>query len=133
MVRKLFFLTIIAIIIIGVLYYYDIWDTRQKLDEIKKTSEEKVDELKAHRVNVIREARMMLDIELKTGYDLENRPCLSEELVPGWAVDIVHQPTTEVDSMLKNQCRLYQEGKVPNIIYMDEFGHIIDEGIKMGF
>jgi len=133
MLRKLLFLTIILAVGIGIAYYMNVSVVRNQMDEIISISEQKINELKGHRANAIRQARKLLDEKLKSGYDLENRPCLAEEIVPGWAIDIVHQPIEEVDMLEINQCQSYLEGKVENIILMDEFGHQIKDGIKLGF
>ena len=126
------YLTIITAIVIGVLYYKNVSVVRKSVDEAFRKSEEKISEIRGHKVNAIRQARSLLDQKLKSGYDLENRPCLAEEIVPGWAVDIVHQPIEEVDNLLQNQCQFYLEGKVKNLILMDEYGHTVINGIKIG-
>lgn len=132
MLRKILFLTIIVAVIIGFLYYKNVAVVRDRIDQVIKESEERIAEIRGHKANVIREARSLLDEKLKSGYDLENRPCLAEEIVPGWAVDLVHQPISEVDKLPENQCQSYLEGRVKNLILMDEFGHIVDGGIKIG-
>ena len=89
-------------------------------------------EIRGHKTNALRQARTLLDQKLKSGYDLDTRPCLAEEIVPGWAIDLVHQPIEEVDKLPQNQCQKYISGEVENIILFDEFGHQISNGIKLG-
>ena len=109
MFKKLFYLLVIGAIVIGFLYYRKIKIVQKYVDETIALSAEKLTKLKGHKSNVMRQARKLLDQKLKSGYDLTNRPCLSEEIVPGWAIDIVHQPISEVDSLDENQCQLYLE------------------------
>ncbi len=47
--------------------------------------------------------------------DLSPGPCVAEQIVTGWACDIVHSPPDPVDDIADNQCAQYPE-LVPNII-----------------
>ncbi|MBU1164062.1 hypothetical protein KKA15_00695 [Patescibacteria group bacterium] len=131
--KKLLLLTIIIAIVIGVAYYKNVKIVRESMDKIIASSEEKLDDFKSNKANAIREGRKMLDEKLISGFDLEKRPCLAEEIVPNWAIDIVHNPLEDVDSEAENQCQSYLEGRVENIILMDEYGHQIEDGMKFGF
>ena len=132
MFKILFYLLVIGVIVIGFLYYREVEIVQKYVDETIAVSEEIVTQLKGHKSNAIRQARRLLDQKLKSGYDLVNRPCLAEEIVSGWAIDIVSQPITDKDRMKENQCQLYLEGKVKNLIIMDEYGHIITNGPRIG-
>ena len=50
--------------------------------------------------------------ELKSGTDLSNGPCLSNNISPGWICDVAHNPRTDVDNKPENQCPEY--GKSAN-------------------
>lgn len=47
--------------------------------------------------------------------DLSAGPCVAEQIVTGWACDIVHSPPNPVDDIVDNQCVQYPT-LVPHII-----------------
>jgi len=53
------------------------------------------------------------------GQDFDQGPCLSNEIAPDWACDIIHQPRQEVDSAPENQCEAYQTGRVSHLVEVD--------------
>lgn len=57
--------------------------------------------------------------------DFSTGPCLSNALMPGWVVDIVHNPRTSVDNLPENQCSAYIEGKVVHFVELDQEGNLI--------
>ncbi|RJR31027.1 hypothetical protein C4569_03245 [Candidatus Parcubacteria bacterium] len=132
MIKKLISYFIVIVAGVAILYYANVSIIKEGVRRAVFEAETKINEIKSHKLNAINQARILLDARLKSGYDLENRPCLSEEIVPGWAVDVVHQPFEETDRMPKNQCQLFLQKKVKNIIFLDEYGHVIDNGIKLG-
>lgn len=58
---------------------------------------------------------------------LDAGPCIAEELetVPGWSVDIAHEPRQDVDVDPANQCQLYREGKTEHFVELDPDGELI--------
>jgi len=59
------------------------------------------------------------------GQDLSNGPCLSNNLMPDWVLDIAHDPRQSVDNLPENQCSAFREGEAHHFIEMDESGKII--------
>lgn len=57
--------------------------------------------------------------------DLSNGPCLSESLMPGWAVDIVHSPRLPMDDLPENQCQLYPKGQAKHFVELDIDGNLV--------
>jgi len=49
---------------------------------------------------------------IDAGQDLNNGPCLSNEIAPDWVCDVVHNPRQNVDNDLANQCSAW--GKTAN-------------------
>ncbi len=39
--------------------------------------------------------------------NLTNGPCLSNEIIPNWVCDVVHNPRTAVDNLAENQCSAF--------------------------
>src|SRR3989338_4624598 len=44
------------------------------------------------------------------GYDFSNGPCLTNDLLPDWVVDTVHNPRSNIDDLPENQCQAFREG-----------------------
>lgn len=59
------------------------------------------------------------------GTDFSQGPCLSQEVVPGWAVDVAHDPRQPVDDLPANQCASYREGRVRHFVELDPEGRLI--------
>ena len=59
------------------------------------------------------------------GLDMSNGPCLTNELVPDWVVDVAHSPRQSVDSKAENQCSAFMEGKAKHFIELDIEGNLI--------
>lgn len=56
---------------------------------------------------------------------LAKGPCLSEEVVSGWCVDIAHDPRRSVDEERANQCRRYLDGDVDHLVELAPNGDFI--------
>lgn len=57
--------------------------------------------------------------------DFSSGPCLSNALMPGWVVDIVHNPRLPIDDLPGNQCPAYIEGKAEHFVELDTEGRLI--------
>ena len=57
--------------------------------------------------------------------DLENGSCLTNDLIPNWVADIVHNPRQPVDNLPENQCPAYLEGRAKHFVELDQKGNII--------
>ena len=59
------------------------------------------------------------------GIDLENGPCLSNNLMPDWVADIAHNPRQDIDNQPENQCSAFREGKAHHFVELNEQGNVI--------
>jgi hypothetical protein len=59
------------------------------------------------------------------GMDLSDGPCLAEEIIPDWAVDIAHSPRQPVDNLPQNQCRSWRERRVRHFVELDPDGNVM--------
>jgi len=51
------------------------------------------------------------------GTILTDGPCLSEEIVEGWACDVAHKPNIDlIDNNPNNQCKLYNKKNIPHLV-----------------
>ncbi|MDA8218912.1 MAG: hypothetical protein M0Z94_15000 [Dehalococcoidales bacterium] len=59
------------------------------------------------------------------GMDFSNGPCLSQEIVPDWCVDMAHNPRQPADDLPENQCQSFREGRVKHFVELDPDGNLI--------
>lgn len=59
------------------------------------------------------------------GLDLSRGPCLAEEVIPDWCVDVAHSPRQEVDNLPVNQCESWLAGRVHHFVELDPEGNVI--------
>ena len=58
------------------------------------------------------------------GRDLSLGPCLSNDLMKDWVVDIVHDPRESTDDLSSNQCQAYLEGRAKHFVELDTSGNL---------
>ncbi len=73
----------------------------------------------------INQAKFIYSQRKSMGENFSNGPCLSNALMPGWVVDIVHSPRSSIDDLLENQCPAYIEGKAAHFVELDTEGNLI--------
>ncbi len=73
----------------------------------------------------INQAKHLYNLEKQAGRDFSTGPCLSEVLLPGWVLDIVHSPRLPIDDLPSNQCLNYREGKASHFVELDTNGNLI--------
>ncbi|MDI3298755.1 MAG: hypothetical protein QJR08_06265 [Bacillota bacterium] len=79
----------------------------------------------ARRAEAIRAAEELFRAKLAEGVDMSNGPCLAQEVVPDWAVDVAHDPRQPVDDLPQNQCASYRQGHVHHFVELDPQGRLI--------
>lgn len=57
--------------------------------------------------------------------DLSSGPCLSNNLIPDWVLDIAHNPRTSVDDQPENQCPAFRSGQAHHFVELDPDGNLI--------
>lgn len=73
----------------------------------------------------IEKAEELFEQKLAEGMDMNDGPCLSDEIIPDWVVDVAHSPREPVDNLSKNQCSAYREGKAHHFVELDPEGNLI--------
>lgn len=71
------------------------------------------------------QARHIYNQKKISGEDLSSGPCLSNALLPGWVLDIAHNPRQEIDDLPQNQCSGYREGGAQHFVELDPEGNLI--------
>lgn len=73
----------------------------------------------------INQAKYLYSQRKKLGEDFSSGPCLSEALLPGWVVDISHNPRLPIDDLPSNQCQTFREGRAKHLVELDINGNLI--------
>lgn len=91
----------------------------------KGTSRSHSNGFDSEREEAIRRAKQLFEHIQREGRDLEAGPCISEEILPGWCVDIAHDPRQPEDNLPQNQCQSYRTGRVRHFVELDPKGNVI--------
>ncbi len=75
--------------------------------------------------NAIAAAISLYSTRVKEGMNMSKGPCLTNDLVPDWVVDIVHVPRVGVDDFPENQCQAYLEGRAHHFVELDNSGNLV--------
>jgi hypothetical protein len=84
-----------------------------------------MDDAMNRRDEAIRKAKELFEQKKREGMDFSSGPCLSDEIVPDWCVDVAHNPREAIDDEPRNQCRSYREGRVHHSVELDPDGNVI--------
>jgi len=124
MKKILFFLLLIALIV-GVSYYKDYGRTRIYIEDSLITIVNLDKTLLNNKSVAMREARNRFQESIANGVSLAEGPCLAELLVPGWSLDIVHNPKEAIDREREHQCKYFLDGLTERLIEYDTIGNFI--------
>ncbi len=80
---------------------------------------------KAAKDIAISKAKDLFKQKLAEGLDMSNGPCLSNEIIPDWVVDVAHNPREAIDNQPENQCSAFREGKAHHFVELDPMGNLI--------
>ena len=81
--------------------------------------------LKNEVATAINQAKHLYNLEKQAGRDFSSGPCLSNALLPGWVLDIAHNPRQPIDDLAENQCMAYREGRALHFVELDVNGNLI--------
>lgn len=73
----------------------------------------------------VNQAKSLFLEKKNAGLDLSNGPCLTNDLIPGWVADIVHNPRIGADNQAENQCPAFLEGRASHFVELDLDGNLI--------
>lgn len=74
---------------------------------------------------VILNAQEIYQKAVKQGVDLSSGPCLADDEIPDWVVDVAHNPRQPIDDLPENQCPSYRSGKAKHFVELDPAGNVI--------
>lgn len=81
--------------------------------------------MESDRDRAIRMAQVLFREKKAQGIDMTNGPCLADEIIPDWAVDVAHSPREEIDNLPQNQCQSWRAGRVHHYVELDPEGNVI--------
>lgn len=64
-------------------------------------------------------------VKAKGAEYLADGPCIAENVVPGWVIDIAHEPRLPVDDLPENQCAAYRDGTATHFVELSPEGKIL--------
>lgn len=73
----------------------------------------------------IEKAKQLFQEKKDSIESIENGPCLSEEIISDWVVDVAHSPRQDVDNKAENQCQSFREEKTHHFVELDLQGNLI--------
>lgn len=73
----------------------------------------------------IQKAKELFEEKQKEGIALIEGPCLTNEIIPDWVVDIAHKPHQAVDDLPENQCSAFVNGIARHFVELDVSGKLI--------
>jgi len=92
---------------------------------LRKEKPVQVSEVKSEKEQAIEKAREIFRQKKAEGVDMSAGPCLSNEIIPGWVLDVAHSPREPIDNQPENQCSAYREGKAKHFVELDPEGNLI--------
>ncbi|MEI6222480.1 MAG: hypothetical protein WCP97_06975 [bacterium] len=81
--------------------------------------------LSGEQQTAVARAKRLFKDQITAGADMSSGRCLSEDLMPGWVVDVVHNPRQEEDDLPENQCQSYLNGTAKHFVELDELGNLV--------
>lgn len=75
--------------------------------------------------NAVMAAFALYKERVKEGVQMDTGLCLTNDLMPGWVVDIIHSPRNSSDDLSANQCQAYLEGRATHFVELDVHGNLI--------
>jgi len=113
---KTLLIIILAVVVLIALYFLFFSDKPIPfLEKEKEYTEQELTEM----------AKQLFNQKKAEGVDMTNGPCLTNELIPGWVVDVAHSPRQAIDNQPENQCSAFIEGKAKHFIELDIEGNFI--------
>jgi hypothetical protein len=112
----------LILLIIAVLVFPMVGCGQQEEVDIEKID---VEELRSEKEKAIKAASELYRNKNMEGMDFSAGPCLAEEIMDGWSVDIVHNPRKNEDEKPENQCQYYRKGKTKHFIELSVNGDLV--------
>ncbi len=110
---------VIILILLGILIFIP---SKKSSNLVSKNN---LQPLKSDKEIAIEKAKILYEEKRKQGVNFNNGPCLSEEIIPDWVVDIAHNPRIDIDNKPEYQCQSYRKGERHHFVELDPHGNLI--------
>lgn len=96
-------------------------------DSSEETTEERVvtSQYTDFELELVVQAKKIYERKKEEGWDFLNGPCLSNNLLGEWVVDVAHNPREAIDDLPENQCTAFLTGQAIHFIELDSNGELI--------
>lgn len=118
---KLFLGSLVFILLSAWAVYY-LNNQNPKFD---KTSKTYIQGVSPEIDQAIANAKAVYAEKAKVKTDFSSGPCLTNDLMPGWVADTVHNPRQSIDDIPANQCQAYVEGRAKHFVELDLQGNLV--------
>jgi hypothetical protein len=81
--------------------------------------------LEVQKQTAIKKAKQVYLEKASQGVDMTSGPCLTNQLISDWVLDIAHDPRRAIDNLPENQCEAYIEGRAHHFVELDIDGNLI--------
>lgn len=75
--------------------------------------------------SAVNQAKHLFSLRKEGGENFLSGPCLSDSLMKGWVVDIVHSPRQPIDNLVQNQCPSFLDGRAIHFVELDIEGNFV--------
>lgn len=82
-------------------------------------------DLKQENAVALTKAKTIFKEKMAEGIDMTAGPCLSNELMLDWVLDVAHNPREPEDDLPENQCSALRKGEAHHFVELDENGDLI--------
>jgi hypothetical protein len=119
----LYFMAVVIVIFIAVMVFLRFMSS----DSEDSPKEERVvsSQYTAFELEIVVQAQNIFEKKKEEGWDFLNGPCLSNNLLGEWVVDVAHNPREAIDDLPENQCTAFITGQVNHFIELDSEGKLI--------
>ena len=88
-------------------------------DVAKKSVEEAFEKLNETLTDAEQALILCKALCINSTLELDESPCLSNEVLEDWVCDVAHDPRQDIDDEPENQCEAYREGEANHFVELD--------------
>ena len=121
---KIFWLVVWLLVINVWLYYQNYFDWQNRLSNIFSFIQTLDRRIISNRSLAMSQARAIVNEAVGSG-NVSSGPCLKEEVIPEWSLDLVHNPRVPEDDLPENQCAFFLSHKTKHLLEYDLDGSLI--------
>jgi len=118
---KLFTSALLVILVVSV----GVYALNNRQQSYNRTSKTYVVGVSPEVDQAVANAKQIYSQKRELKIDFSSGPCLTNDLMPGWVADTVHNPRQTIDDQPENQCQAYTEGRAKHFVELDLQGNLV--------